>query len=60
MFWREWVDLVMKWLSGFDFLIFIVLYFDFLDEVGYCCGLYFINVIEEIRKDNDIIGYLLE
>ena len=58
--WRERVDLVMKWLSGSDPPTFIALYFDSPDEAGHCCGPYSINVTEEIRKDNDIIGYLLE
>lgn len=59
MFWKLCVDLIMLWLKNFDLLMFVMLYFDFLDEVGYCCGLDLVNVMEEIRKDDEIIGYLL-
>lgn len=58
-FWKWCVDLVLKWLKDLDLLFFIILYFEELDEVGYCCGFDLVNVIEEIRRDDEIMGYLL-
>lgn len=58
--WKERVNLVIKWLKKPDPPSFIALYFDSPDEAGHCCGPYSVNVTEEIRKDNEITGYLLD
>ena len=58
--WTERVDLLIKWLKDPDPPSFIALYFDSPDEAGHCCGPYSVNVTDEIRKDNNITGYLLE
>lgn len=57
--WKMRVDLVVKWLKNPDPPSFIGLYFDSPDEAGHCCGPYSVNVTEEIRKDNEITGYLM-
>ena len=58
--WKERVDVVIKWLKKPDPPSFITLYFDSPDEAGHCCGPYSVNVTEEIRKDDEITGYLLQ
>lgn len=58
--WKERVDLIIKWLKNPDPPSFVTLYFDSPDEAGHCCGPHSVNVTEEIRKDDEITGYLLE
>lgn len=58
--WRMRVDLVVKWLKEEDPPSFIAMYFDSPDEAGHCCGPDSVNVTDEIRKCNNITGYLLE
>jgi len=58
--WKERVDLVITWLKEPEPPSFIALYFNSPDEAGHCCGPYSVNVTEEIRKDDEITGYLLE
>lgn len=58
--WRSRVDLVMKWLREPDPPSFVTLYFEEPDEAGHCCGPNSANVTEEIKNDDEIIGYLLQ
>ena len=58
--WKSRVDLVMSWLKNPDPPTFVTLYFNSPDEAGHCCGPDSVNVTEEIRKDNEITGYLLQ
>lgn len=60
MHWKKRVDLIMEWLKKPDPPSFVTLYFDSPDEAGHCCGPDSVNVTEEIRKDNEITGYLLQ
>ena len=58
--WKSRVDLIMSWLKNPDPPSFVTLYFDSPDEAGHCCGPDSVNVTEEIRKDDEITGYLLQ
>lgn len=58
--WKSRVDLIMSWLKNPDPPTFVTLYFDSPDEAGHCCGPDSVNVTEEIRKDDEITGYLLQ
>lgn len=58
--WESRVDLVIKWLKKPDPPSFVTLYFNSPDEAGHCCGPDSVNVTEEIRKDDEITGYLLQ
>lgn len=60
MSWKARVDLVMTWLKNPHPPSFITLYFEEPDEAGHCCGPDSVNVTEEIRRDDEITGYLLQ
>ncbi|XP_022798371.1 bis(5'-adenosyl)-triphosphatase enpp4-like [Stylophora pistillata] len=58
--WKWRVDLVLKWLKDPDPPSFVTLYFEEPDEAGHCCGPDSVNVTEEIGRDDEITGYLLQ